>query len=353
MERKGISTEVKVGLFVFLGLVVLGYMTLRINKTKFKAVEGYQLTVFFDSVSGLVKNSPIQIAGIEVGRVKDIALKDGRALVTMTIRKGVPIYEDAQAIIKSQGVLGDKFIEITPGKASAQLLKGGGLISQSRSTVELDDILAKAAPAMEDISKVTKNIGDVLGTEEGKNNLRETFFNIKKTTEDIRNIATGLSQGEGTMGKLIRDDALYKDMRTTMTGLKDTVGQIQEGRGSIGKFIKDEEFYDQTKRTMSSLEKVANKIDSGEGTLGKLVNDDSLYKEAKETMASLNKTAANLNQTTEKINQGEGTLGKLVNDDSLYKETKYTLRSVTKATEGLSEQVPVSILGTIIGTIIK
>jgi phospholipid/cholesterol/gamma-HCH transport system substrate-binding protein len=312
MERKGIGIEVRVGIFVFIGLVVLGYMALRVNKTKFKTVEGYTLTVFFDSVSGLVKNSPIQIAGIEVGRVKDIVLKDGRAQVTMTILNGVPIYADAQAIIKSQGVLGDKFIEIAPGKASAQLLKGGGLISQSRSTVELDDILAKAAPAMEDISKVTKNIGDILGTEEGKNNLKETFFNIKKTTEDIRNIATGLSEGEGTMGKLIRDDALYKDMRTTVTGLKDTVTQIQEGRGSIGKFIKDEEFYDQTKRTMGSLEKVANKIDSGEGTLGKLVNDDSLYK-----------------------------------------ETKYTLRSVTKATEGLSEQVPVSILGTILGTVLK
>jgi phospholipid/cholesterol/gamma-HCH transport system substrate-binding protein len=353
MEKKGIGIEVKVGMFVFIGLVILGYMALRVNKAKFKTVEGYQLTVLFDSVSGLGKNSPVQVAGIEVGRVTNITLKDGRAEVTMIIRKGVPVYADAQAAIKSQGVLGDKFIEITPGKASAQLLKGGGLISRSRSTVELDDILAKASPAMEDISKITKNLGDVLGTEEGKNNLKETFFNIKKTTEDIRSITTGLSEGEGTMGKLIRDDALYRDMRTTMTGLKDTVTRIQEGRGSIGKFINDEEFYDQTRRTMSSLEKVANKIDSGEGTLGKLVNDDTLYNEAKDTMANLNKTAVNLNQTTQKINQGEGTLGKLVNDDSLYKETKYTLRSVTKATEGLQEQVPVSILGTIIGTIIK
>ncbi len=81
MERRGIGIEVKVGLFVFLGLVVLGYMALRVNKTKLNTVEGYTLTVFFDSVSGLVKNSPVQIAGIEVGRVKDIALKDGRAQV--------------------------------------------------------------------------------------------------------------------------------------------------------------------------------------------------------------------------------------------------------------------------------
>jgi phospholipid/cholesterol/gamma-HCH transport system substrate-binding protein len=64
-------------------------------------------------------------------------------------------------------------------------------------------------------------------------------------------------------------------------------------------------------------------------------------------------TLANLNQATQKINQGEGTLGKLVNDEGLYKEAKYAIRSVTKATEGFQEQVPVSIFGTIIGTIIK
>jgi len=340
------SIEVKVGIFVLLGLVVLGYMTLQVQKHKLKATGGYEVIAVFDSVSGLVKTSPIQVAGIEVGRVKDIQLAGSQAKVTMLIRKEVPIYADARVIIKSQGVLGDKYIEIMPGGEPATRLQAGGIISQSRSTVELDDLLAKAAPAMDNISAIAKNLGEVLGGEEGKANLKETFFNIKKTTEDIRSVTVGLSRGEGTMGKLIRDEALYQDMRTTMTGLKDTVAQIQAGQGSVGKFLKDEDFYNESKKTLTSLQRVADKIDSGEGTLGKLVNDDSLYREAKETMA-------NLNQTTQKINQGEGTLGKLVNDDSLHKEIKYTLRSVTKATEGLQEQVPVSILGTIIGTIIK
>jgi phospholipid/cholesterol/gamma-HCH transport system substrate-binding protein len=346
MEKKGIGVEVKVGIFVFVGLVILGYMTLQVNKYKFKASESYELTVLFDSVSGLIANSPVQIAGIEVGRVKDIRLKDGQAEVIMNIRKDVPVYANAKAIIKSQGVLGDKFIEITAGNEQAKRLTSGGMISKSRSTVELDDILAQAEPAMQNIRSITKSLGDVLGTEEGKDNLKETFSNIRKTTEDIRSISLGLSRGEGTMGKLIRDDALYKDMRATVSGLKETVVQVQEGKGSVGKFIKDDQFYEETRKAVDSLQRVAQKIDSGEGTLGKLVNDDSLYKEAKATMA-------NLNQATEKINNGQGSLGKLVSDDSLYKEAKYTLRSVTRATEGLQEQVPVSILSTIIGTIIK
>jgi phospholipid/cholesterol/gamma-HCH transport system substrate-binding protein len=97
---------------------------------------------------------------------------------------------------------------------------------------------------------------------------------------------------------------------------------------------------------MMSLQKVAERIEAGQGTLGRLVNEETLYKDAKETLA-------NLSQATQKINEGQGTLGKLVNDEGLYKEAKYAIRSVTKATEGFQEQVPVSIFGTIIGTIIK
>lgn len=346
MEKRGVSTEVKVGVFVFLGLIVLGYMTLKVEKFKLKTAQGYEIYAFFDSASGLVKGGMVQIAGIEVGRVKDIQLTGRQARIAMTIRKDIPIYSDARASLKTQGVLGDTFVEINPGSDKTPRLLAGGTIRETLSPMELGEILARAMPVVDNIREVTKTLADVLSTEPGKTDLKDTFANLNKATGDIRSITSGLSHGEGTMGKLIRDETLYKDMRTTMAGLKDTVGQIQEGKGTIGKFIKDEEFYDQTKRTMSSLEKVANKIDSGEGTLGKLVNDDTLYKEAKETVD-------NLNQATNKINRGEGTIGKLINDDSLHKELKYTLRSVTKATEGLSEQVPVSILGTIIGTIIK
>jgi phospholipid/cholesterol/gamma-HCH transport system substrate-binding protein len=346
MDKQGVGLEVKVGIFVLIGLVVLGYMTLKIERHQLKTVDGFEISALFDTASGLVKNSPVQIAGIEVGRIKDIALAGNKAKVTMTFRKGIQIHGDAQAVIRTQGVLGDKYLEVFPGSEKAPLLMAGGVIGDTRSTVELDHLLAKALPAMDNIKSVTQSLNEVLGTEEGKNNLKETFTNVRKTTEDVRNITLGLSQGEGTVGKLIKDDTLYRDMQATVSGLKDTVGQIRDGQGSLGKFLKDETLYQDTQKTMTSLQKVAGKIEAGEGTLGKLVNDETLYKEAKETLA-------NLNQATQKINDGQGTLGKLVNDEGLYKEAKYAIRSVTKATEGFQEQVPVSIFGTIIGTIIK
>jgi len=312
MEKRGVSTEVKVGIFVFLGLIVLGYMTLKVEKFKLKTEQGYEIAAFFDSASGLVKGSAVQIAGIEVGRVKDIRLTGRQARITMTVRKEVPIYSDARATLKTLGVLGDTYVEINPGSDKTPRLLAGGVVRETFSPIELGEILAKAMPVVDNIRSVTKSLSDVIGTEPGKTDLKNTFANFNKATNDIRSMTAGLSRGEGTMGKLIRDDTLYKDMRTTVTGLKDTVAQINEGKGTIGKLIKDQDFYDETKKTLTSLQKVADKIDSGEGTIGKLINDDSLHK-----------------------------------------DLKYTIRSVTKAMEGLSEQVPVSILGTIIGTIIK
>jgi phospholipid/cholesterol/gamma-HCH transport system substrate-binding protein len=346
MEKRGVGLEIKVGIFVLIGLVILGYMTLKVERRSLKAVDGYEVSALFDSASGLVKNSGIQIAGIEVGRVKDIALFNNQAKVIMTIKKGVQIYGDARAVLRTQGVLGDKYVEIMPGTDKAPRLAAGAAIAETRSTIELDHLLAKALPAMDNIRSVTESLNEVLGTEEGKNNLKETFINVRKTTEDVRHITLGLTQGEGTIGKLIKDDRLYRDMLATVSGLKDTVGDMRAGQGTLGKFLRDETLYQDTQKTMMSLQKVAEKIEAGQGTLGKLVNDETLYKDAKATLA-------NLNQATQKINEGQGTLGKLVNDEGLYKEAKYAIRSVTKATEGFQEQVPVSIFGTIIGTIIK
>ena len=346
MEKRGMGLEVKVGIFVLIGLIILGYMTLKVERRSLKSVEGYEIAALFDSASGLVKNSEVQVAGIEVGRVKDITLSGNQAKVAMTVKKGVQIYADARAVLRTMGVLGDKYVEIMPGTDKAPKLMAGGTINNTRSTIELDHLLAKALPAMDNIQSITQSLNDVLGTEEGKNNLKETFSNVRKTTDDVRNITLGLTQGEGTMGKLIKDDRLYRDMLTTVDGLKDTVGNLKEGQGSLGKFLKDETLYQDTQKTMTSLQKVAGKIEAGEGTLGKLINDETLYQEAKETLA-------NLNQATQKINEGQGTLGKLVNDESLYKEAKHTMRTVNKAMEGFNEQIPVSIFGTLIGTFIK
>jgi phospholipid/cholesterol/gamma-HCH transport system substrate-binding protein len=94
---------------------------------------------------------------------------------------------------------------------------------------------------------------------------------------------------------------------------------------------------------------VAEKVERGEGTLGKLIKDESLYQEAKETVQSARDAVQAVKGIAEKVEKGEGTLGKLVNDDQLMKQTEKTLKQVQKAAEGIQEQTPITVLGTIIG----
>lgn len=109
------GTEAKVGIFVLGALLLLGYMSLRVGKFNFLASENtFPIKAKFTSVSGLAENGAVEIAGVEVGRIKDIHLVDGQAIVNLMLRPGLNLHEDAEARIRTKGMLGEKYIEIDP-----------------------------------------------------------------------------------------------------------------------------------------------------------------------------------------------------------------------------------------------
>lgn len=301
--RKGISPEIKVGLFVLMGLILLAYMSIKV--TKFGIRRGYEVSAIFDSVSGLVKNASVEIAGVEVGRVKDISLKDGQAKVDMIIDPTVHLKRDSLALIRTKGVLGDKFVEIIPG-TKIEEIKPGEVITETTAPSELDQLLTKVLPIIDDLKSVTHTLSDVIGTEEGRESLKELRDNFREASASIRSIAQ----------------------------------QMEEGKGTLGKLVKDETLYDTAKVALTDLSKLVKDIEAGKGTVGKLINDDTLYVEAKEAIT-------NLRKISERIDKGEGTLGKLVKDDKLYEEVRDAIKSVKKTTEGVQEQTPITTLGVI------
>ncbi|MEK6545996.1 MAG: hypothetical protein AABZ28_05655 [Nitrospinota bacterium] len=122
------------------------------------------------------------------------------------------------------------------------------------------------------------------------------------------------------------DDALYDQTKATLSDMRAT--------------------FTNTKNILDDLNRMAEDMRGGKGTIGKLMTDDSLYNQARETVDSLNKIA-------QKIEKGEGTLGKIVNDETLYVEAKKALKGITKSTEGIEEQMPISTLSVVIGTVVR
>ncbi len=143
---KEYTIQTVVGVFVVIGLICVGYMTIHLGKSSFFADDYYSLYARFSSVSGLKSGGPVEVNGIEVGKVQKLALdKDKQlALVELKIPKGLAVYDDAIATIKTSGLIGDKFVKIDPG-GGGELLKPGGTITETTSPTDIEELISKYA----------------------------------------------------------------------------------------------------------------------------------------------------------------------------------------------------------------
>lgn len=143
---KKYNTELSVGVFVLVGLLCTGYLTLRLGNLDIFSSDGYMLTASFNSVTGLKSGSTVMIAGVPVGKVTNIELEPGRdyrALVTMKINSGVRFGDDASASIKTSGLIGDKYVNISPSGYSTTILENGDEIEETLPLFDLEDLIGK------------------------------------------------------------------------------------------------------------------------------------------------------------------------------------------------------------------
>jgi phospholipid/cholesterol/gamma-HCH transport system substrate-binding protein len=143
---KKYSMETIVGIFVAVGLVCVGYMVIKLGKVSFFAEEPLVLYARFSSVSGLKVGSSIEVYGVQVGSVQKIEMdsEKGMASVQIGLKKGIKVYDDAIASIKTAGLIGDKIIKVDPG-GSGNLLKPGGVITETLPAVDLADLIGRYA----------------------------------------------------------------------------------------------------------------------------------------------------------------------------------------------------------------
>lgn len=141
---KRTSMEAWVGVFVAVGLAAVGYLTVKLGRMELLQGDYYQLHARFQNVTGLKTGSAVEIAGVPVGRVAAIRVneKDFSAVVTLKIRSGVVLTEDTIASVKTQGLIGDKFVKLSPGGASTAL-KPGETMVETESAIDLEDLISR------------------------------------------------------------------------------------------------------------------------------------------------------------------------------------------------------------------
>ncbi len=345
MKKERVALEAKVGLFVLVGLVILFYLSFRIGEMGTKLKGGYQVSTLFTSAVGLDVGADVDIAGVKVGKVSSVKLQGNKARVVMTIRKDVKLGKNATAIIRTHGLMGDKFISIKPGNIRVGTIPPGGMITKSIPSVNFDQLMSNFSEVATDLKSVLGTFQKGIGGEKGAQSIHNIITNFEAFSKNLNKL---LANNSDKITKIVSNfeqfsnklNLINKKANLLLDNLVTVSQDLKQGKGTLGKLIVSNEVYNQLKDAIGNLQVLSHKLNSSKGTLGKLINDPSLYNDAK-------KTLHNLKVITAKINEGKGTLGKLVNDKKLYTEAEKTLRKVQIGMEGLDEQTPVMVLSSV------
>jgi len=140
MRKFGVETAV--GLFLVVGILCLGYLSIRLGKLELVGGDDVPVTAEFSTVAGLKQGANVEIAGVEVGKVDAIDIRDYKAVVRMRVRRGLRLQEDTIASVRTRGLIGDKYINLSPG-ASDRLIPPGGKIRETESAVDLEGLIGQ------------------------------------------------------------------------------------------------------------------------------------------------------------------------------------------------------------------
>jgi phospholipid/cholesterol/gamma-HCH transport system substrate-binding protein len=229
-------------------------------------------------VKGLKSGAVVRVAGVEVGKVTDVALSGAEVEVVLEVKKGNEqrITSDSRASIGSLSLLGEPVIDISPTMTGTPLADGD-YIPAGRAPGQLADVADGARESLEQITAVLR---------------------------DVR-------AGRGTVGKLFSDDVLYKEITAFVTAAEGVTSHLRDGRGSIGRLIRDPQVYERLNASLGDLQEMTRRINAGEGSLGRFLKDDALAR-------SLTAASGNLEDVTGRLRRNDNSLGKLLTEKELY-----------------------------------
>lgn len=295
--------ETKVGAFFLATIAILGLLILRVEKLDIGgAATNRKASVQFDQVAGLGLQGAVRVAGVKVGEVRSIDLKDGKAQVGLSVEGKVPLYKNATATLASIGILGEKYIDLNPGTPDAGLLGEDDRIA-SKSGASLDTLMETLQKVGDNVQGVTYALNKSIGGEEGRQKLDEIVDNIRVLTAEFRAMAQENHQGINETVANVQQ----------LTGeLKDRIPQLAQRFDDLGRHLDEmiQENRPELKGTLEETHKLAKNFED---------------------------TASNLREMTARINRGEGTVGKLLNDDTTVKKLNETLDSVNDALGGFKK----------------
>lgn len=384
-RQKASISEMKVGIVVTIALLLLAMAILQQSWDINWFSRTSKVLTYLPDVGGLKPGAPVWLAGIEIGKVTKVTIVPPEVFSgnKPTLRRieevqkqlqdldpKSPNYEklagdlqdvlrnlkmmlsyveiqlqirnqfvtrisrDSEVSIESKGLIGDSFIEISPGtygtpparQADFFVIEGVRAAGFREIMTGANDVIANFGVLSDQFKNIALKINPDkvgAGVADTIQQVQNTMNQAQKTFEHATSLVDALQKGEGTVPKLLTDPTAYNHLVASLDKFNQIAEQIQKGEGTFGKLIRNPQLYDNANETLRKAEAIMARIEQGEGTLGRLSKDPALYDRT-------NKAIDTLTNLMDQINRGEGTLGKLAQDPSLYNNLNQSTAEITK-----------------------
>jgi phospholipid/cholesterol/gamma-HCH transport system substrate-binding protein len=303
--RHEVSIEILVGLFMFTVLIALGIFTIVLSQENLLK-KTYPYEFVFSEISGLREGDNVYLRGMNIGRIKQTDLQEGHVRVYVTLDVPLHLRHGYKIDVVDSSMLGGKKLKIYEGPDGAPEVGG--------------NVTILGAKPVDMIAELARAVGG------------------------FQAMADAANAGEGTLGKLLKDEAVYNNIVQVSEDLKKIMERVEGGESSLGKLLAkdDGQLYEDGKVLMANLRSISQNLADGKGTLGQLMSGDDL------AFHDLQATLASARSISESINKGEGTLGRLVRDAKLYDEATLLVEDVRAAVDDLREASPITSFGSVL-----
>ena len=295
--------ETRVGMFVLAAIGILIYMGFHVGAFRFDRAKYAKYTIYFKDVSGLVRKADVLVAGVKVGWLEELTLVTNgqmQAKAEVMILKDFHLYSDAHAVIRQDGLLGRKFVEIIPGDPLLTRLDAGDTLSKpSVAPVSVDEILLQMKGIAENVEDVTKSFRAAIGGVQGEVQIKSIFCNLEDASHKLaalsETIDRNITQHEDRIEEILKIGESVNRVANTLDesvlpSFKDGIEKISNVfdrdfdrvAGNIGEATNSlNDALSEARDGFKHISAVAEKVDDGKGLLGKLINEEETYRDLK------------------------------------------------------------------------
>jgi phospholipid/cholesterol/gamma-HCH transport system substrate-binding protein len=321
-------SELKIGIVAVVAIALASTMIFLLSGDTGFAWQRYSVKAIFDNIAGLKEGAPVRVAGVEVGSVSEIAFVGDRVEVTMEVtdENRERITTGSRAMLGSVSLLGEAAVDITPSSQGTPIPEWG-YVASAPATGSIAEAATRATEGLQEATLLIREIREGRGTVGKLLTDDQVYRDISALVQSAERVTNQIARGEGTLGQLNTNPALYNQMNAAVGDLNAITRRIRAGEGSLGRLLNDPALANALTSTTQNIDAVTGRLNRGEGTAGKLLTDSQLYDR-------LNAVTQRLDALTASLNAGEGTAGQLLKDKRLYENMNQT---VTELRDFLAE----------------